>query len=197
MKQNRACLAVNLTSHLTLTRDDARSGAHFNPVVSTCLFLIGKLSRLRLVMYVAAQMAGGIFGAALLKVGTRTHAHHGSCTSGCVSGGRCLAAVPIPEPGRSGPHRADAMGACGCCDGRCVLNRPQVSPANGWMSELLTTFTLVFTALRVAVDPINFVRPHCGCCALCVTGLQAKFAPLIIGGVVFVNVTIGSVPQCC
>ena len=58
------------------------------------------------------------------------------------------------------------------------------------MSELLTTFTLVFTALRVAVDPVNFVRVllRHGCRSR----LQAKFAPLIIGGVIFVNVTIGS-----
>jgi glycerol uptake facilitator-like aquaporin len=84
------------------------SGAHFNPVVSTCLWAIGKLSKFRLVIYVAAQMAGGIFGAALLKA---RHCGAHACpdahrTAGCVPRGRGPADVPLPQPGRPWTHGA-------------------------------------------------------------------------------------------
>ena len=153
-------LANGLAASLVIFAFGNISGAHFNPVVSASLYALGKLSLIRLVMYSAAQFAGGLFGAALLK---------GVFPAGTGS---------YPFPNQAGLGHTELT--------------PNVSLANGWMCELLITFTLVFTALRVAVDPVNYVRSeHWLCCISFTHGTQGKFAPLIIGGVVFVNVMIG------
>ena len=119
-------LANGLAASLVIFAFGNISGAHFNPVVSASLYALGKLSLIRLVMYSAAQFAGGLFGAALLK---------GVFPAGTGS---------YPFPNQAGLGHTELT--------------PNVSLANGWMCELLITFTLVFTALRVAVDPVNYVR---------------------------------------
>ena len=43
------------------------SGAHFNPAVTFCLFLCAGLPPLKLVTYIAAQVAGAFIGGGILK----------------------------------------------------------------------------------------------------------------------------------
>ena len=54
--------------------DATHSGAHFNPAVSLSLALRGRLPRVRLPIYVLAQLFGGILGAALSVAVAGNHA---------------------------------------------------------------------------------------------------------------------------
>lgn len=48
------------------------SGGHFNPAVTTALFIVGKTSVLEWIFYIIAQMGGGIAGAGLLYASTES-----------------------------------------------------------------------------------------------------------------------------
>ncbi len=65
---NVRCDLVFFLGDFEFVHHDMCSGAHFNPVVSVSFWAVGKLSLARVFMYSAAQFAGAIFGAALLKV---------------------------------------------------------------------------------------------------------------------------------
>lgn len=55
---------------MTIHAFGAISGAHFNPGISFTLLVARRITALRFVVYLAAQLAGGVVGAGLMKAAT-------------------------------------------------------------------------------------------------------------------------------
>ncbi|XP_030630059.1 aquaporin-8a.1 [Chanos chanos] len=61
-------LAHGLALGIAITVFGEISGAHFNPAVSVCVYLVGGMELMLLVPYIVAQLAGGLIAAGLAKL---------------------------------------------------------------------------------------------------------------------------------
>jgi aquaporin PIP len=106
--------------------------------VTFALFLVRKISLARAVFYMAAQVLGSIFGAALLW--------------GSLSGASWNPNPATPLPGfRQGIDVVPAVGRPPFGLGANQLN-PTLSPSNGLLLEIMGTAMLISTVLNTAVD---------------------------------------------
>jgi len=145
---------------LTIYAGLETSGAHFNPMVTACFVLIGKTSAKLGVAYVAAQLAGGVLGAAAafysLPKGMQTLAHAGT------------QAVPA---GSSVPQAfmGEAFAAFALI---FVLMATNIDPRSKWGNLKPLAIPLIITLLMWLMGPVS---------SMCVNPARA-FGPAVVTG---------------